>query len=291
MARQAGKNTNEQLFCWEQVDKTNRLFRVSHAFAPPEHRGRLLPLYALFSVVEEACSRSSDEQLARSKLAWWHQEILGRNPDGGSHPIIAELSRGASLSRFQKGCVERLLEDAGSRLDGAPPQSLEDLRQRCEKVSRPQMELELSLCGAEEPDTSRIAGGQAARTGLVQLLRESLRAPETGAFWWLPLDLLARHGISRAEVRRTPEAKPAQAMLKELLAEGQGWGDDPGLLSQGIAGPAGAMSHLLVHGELQSRLLARLRGKSPGRYGAEVGRTTLADLYHAWKTARRVNRP
>jgi phytoene synthase len=291
MARQPGNQTNEQLFCWEQVDKTNRLFRVSHAFAPPEHRGKLLPLYALFSVVEEVCSGFPDEQLARSKLAWWRREILGRNPDGGSHPIIAELSRGASLSRFQKGCVERLLEDADSRLDGAPPPSLEDLRRRCAKVSRPQMELELSLCGVEEPDTAGIAAGQAARTGLVQLLRESLRARDTGAFWWLPLDLLARHGISRAEVRSAPGAEPAQAMLRELLAESQAWGDDSGPLSNGITAPPGAMSHLLVHGELQSRLLARLRGKPPGRYRAEVGRTTLADLYHAWKTARRVNRP
>ena len=92
MARRPGKLTNEQLFCWEQVDKTNRLFRVSHAFAPSDHRGKLLPLYALFSVVEETCSRLSEEQIARGMLAWWRREILGRDPDSGSHPIIAELS-------------------------------------------------------------------------------------------------------------------------------------------------------------------------------------------------------
>jgi len=290
MARQPGKFTNEQLFCWEQVDKTNRLFRVSHAFAPSDHRGKLLPLYALLSVVEEASSRFSEEQIARGKLAWWRQEILGRDPGSNSHPVIAELSRNARLGPRQIGCVERLLEDAESRLDEPPPASLEDLRRRCSKVSQPQMELELRLCGAEEPDMTGAAAGQGARRGLLQLLRESLRAQETGAFWWLPLDLLARHGVSRAEVRRAPGAESAQAMFNDLLAEGLAWGEGRRPLRENNGGPADALSHLTVHGELQSRLLLRLQGRPAERYGAELGRATLADLYHAWKTARRVNR-
>ena len=290
MARRPGKLTNEQLFCWEQVDKTNRLFRVSHAFAPSDHRGKLLPLYALFSVVEETCSRFSEEQIARGKLAWWRREILGRDPDSGSHPIIAELSRNARLGPRRIGCVERLLEDAESRLDEAPPASLEDLRRRCSKVSQPQMELELRLCGAEEPDMSGSAAGHSARRGLLQLLRESLRAQETGAFWWLPLDLLARHGVTRDEVRRAPGAESAQAMLNDLLAEGLAWGKGHRPLQDNFGGPAGALGHLAVHAELQSRLLQRLQGRPAERYGAELGRATLADLFHAWKTARRVNR-
>jgi phytoene synthase len=290
MARQPGNTTNEQLFCWEQVEKTNRLFRVSHAFAPSDHRGKLLPLYALFAVVEEACSRWSDEQLARSKLAWWRQELLGREPDSGSHPIVAEFSRNSRLDHRQQGCVERLLEDAESRLDEAPPASLEDLRRRCAKVSHPQMELELSLCGVAKPDVTEAAAGQGARLGLAQLVRESLRAPESGAFWWLPLNLLARHGVSRADIRRAPGGESAQAIFKELLAESQGWGEGHRPLSGGIRGPAGALTHLMVHGELQSRLLLRLQRRPPERYGAELDRTTFADLYHAWKTARRVNR-
>jgi phytoene synthase len=290
MARQSGNITNEQLLCWEQIDKTNRLFRVSHAFAPSDRRGILLPLYALFSVVEDACSNYSDEQLARGKLAWWRQEMLGRNPDGGSHPIVAELIRNVRLGRHQKACIERLLEDAESRLDEAPPASVARLRRRCAEVCQPQIELELSLCGVEEPDMTGSAAGQGARLGLVQLLRESLRAPPQAAFWWLPLDLLARYGVSRAEVRSAPGAKSAQALFKDLLAEGQAWGGEHRPLSRSIEGPAGALIHTVVHGELQSRLLVRLQGRSPEQYGVEVDRTKLADVYHAWKIARRVNR-
>ena len=134
------------------------------------------------------------------------------------------------------------------------------------------------------------AAGHSARRGLLQLLRESLRAQETGAFWWLPLDLLARHGVTRDEVRRAPGAESAQAMLNDLLAEGLAWGKGHRPLQDNFGGPAGALGHLAVHAELQSRLLQRLQGRPAERYGAELGRATLADLFHAWKTARRVNR-
>ena len=295
MARRRGNTSNERLLCWEQIDRTNRLFRVSHTFAPREFAPKLLPLYALFSVVEEACSRFSDEQLARSKLAWWRQEILGRAPDRGSHPVIRELTRNVDLDTGWAQPVERMLNDAESRLDEPSPAGLEELRRRCVALSRPQVELEMRLCGIDEPAATAFpatyAAGQGARSGLSQLLRESLRAPEASAFWWLPLDMLARHGVSRAEVRRAPGSGPARALFGELLGSCRDWGDTDGPPPAPAAGPAGAMDHLWVHGRLQSRLLERLRRSTPDRFSAEVKRTTLGDLFHAWKSARRVSRP
>ncbi len=288
MARRPGNTTNDQLLCWEQIDRTNRLFRISHAFAPREQAAKLLPLYALFSIVEEACSRFSDEQLAHSKLAWWRQELLGREPDPGSHPVIRELTRHAHLDDHHRRCMECLLEDAESRLDEPPPASLEDLRRRCAAVGQPQVELELRLCGFE----GSIGAGHGARSGLVQLLRESLRAPEPVAFWWVPLDLLARHGVGRAEVRRPTPSGPAAALLKELLGHGRDWRDRIFAAPNSATGPRVAtVRHLRAHDELQARLLLRLQGSSPDRYGMVMGRTSLTDLFYAWKSARRISRP
>ena len=291
MARRTGKHSNEQLFCWEQIAKTNRFFRISHTFAPSMHGKTLLPLYALFSVVEEACSSFSDEELARSRLAWWRQECLGREPGPGSHPVIRELTRHARLGRREQQCITRLLDDAESRLDEAAPASLEELQRRCERVSRPQFELEMALCGAHGPDADRPGDGQGARMGLVQIMRESLRRRDPGAYWWLPLDLLARHGVSRAQAQHAETANSARTLFAEILAHGQAWGD--GLMPPDSGSPeqAGAVRHLQVLGALQAGLLRRLEASSPERFGVEVNRTTLGDLSRAWKTAQRVNRP
>lgn len=291
MASRTGKRSNEQLLCWEQVAKTNRLFRVSYAFAPSEHAPKLLPLYALFSVVEEACSRYSDEYVARSKLAWWRQECLGRDPGKNSHPIIKELSRNARLGPREQRCMARLLEDAEDRLDAVAPATLDELWRRCTSVSQPQLELELSLCGVEEAGCAGKEDGLGVRSGLIQLLRESLRGPEASSYWWLPLELLARHGVSRAEVQGSPGSDSVRALFADILGWGDAFGAQPRPVGEDTNGRFDSVCHLLVLGGLQSRLLRRLKTGSPEQYPAEVDRTTLGDLYRAWKTARQLSRP
>lgn len=288
--RPSSKFSNEQLFCWEQIAKTNRFFRVSHAFAPPAHADKLLPLYALFSVVEEACSAYSDEDLARSRLAWWRQECLGRDPGKGSHPVITELHRHARLGSRELAAIARLLEEAESRLDPAPPASVDELRSRCAGIIAPQLELEMELCGNSEPMAGGLAKGQGARLGVVQLMRESLRRRQGGAWWWLPLDLMARHGVSRAEAEPAAAGDSVQALFAEVFDVASGW--DDGLSSRsGDPDPTGALRHLRVVVVLQSSLLARLRNSKPERFGAEISRTMPGELFRAWRTARRVNRP
>jgi len=288
--RSSSKFSNEQLFCWEQIAKTNRSFRVSHAFAPPAHAGTLLPLYALFSVVEEACSAYSDEDLARSRLAWWRQECLGRDPGKSSHPVIRELHRHARLGGREMASIARLIGEAESRLDAAPPACVDDLRRLCSGVIRPQLELEMALCGSGEPMAGGPAEGQGARLGVVQLMRESLRRRHAGAWWWLPLDLMARHGVSRAETEQATAGRPVRALFAEVLDVASGWDDGLSRIPVGDH-PTGAPGHLRVAVALQSALLSRLQASKPERFGAEIARTTLGDLFRAWRTARRVNRP
>jgi phytoene/squalene synthetase len=62
------------LFFWEQVNKTNPAFRITQVFVSRDIAEKLLPLYALFSIVEQISGHSSEEELVHSKLAWWKLE-------------------------------------------------------------------------------------------------------------------------------------------------------------------------------------------------------------------------
>ncbi len=58
---------NDRQQCWERVLKSNKLFRISHLFAPDEFSGALLALHALFASIEQISSEVSDELVARKK--------------------------------------------------------------------------------------------------------------------------------------------------------------------------------------------------------------------------------
>jgi len=288
MALAGNKQTNEVRFCWEQVLRTNRLFRISAAFAPANRTEQLLPLYALFGAVEEISSEHSDEAVARRKLDWWRQEFAQLDGQESNHPILREFVRTGAHQALRKDSLAKLFDDAESRLDAAAPKDVADLRALCCGLSRPQFELELSLSGMQQV-APRSLDTYSAISGFAQLLRESGRRRPPVDYWWLPLTLMARHGLSRAEISRDGGPNPAaQALFAELLEECLDWTPAPGGAS--LEPEHAALRHLFVLGQLQATAVGRLQPNQPGQFATELTRMGLPQLYQAWKTARRIGR-
>jgi phytoene/squalene synthetase len=286
MALAGRKETNEVRFCWERVLRTNRLFRVSRVFAPTDRAGQLLPLYALFGTVEELCSEHTDVDVARRKLDWWRSEISRLGEHGSDHPILLQLVRSGAHESLDSDSLARMFNDAESRLDPKSPADIDDLRARCLSVSHPRFELELSLWGAR-PATPQMLDAIAATCGLAQLMREAARRPVGVKYWWLPLSMLARHGVGRADLGSEPPSPQVQALFADILAECHDWcrAHDP--RGVGVGRDGVAFRHLFVMGQLQASALRRLQPDRPGNFASELGRIGLPQLHQAWKTARR----
>lgn len=290
MTAEHGNATNSVLYCWEQVLRTNRLFRISHAFAPPRHASRLLALYALFGAVEEICSECSDDTVAMRKLDWWRQECQPAQRRRSQHPIVRALMDSGAEQGMSGEKLAQLFDNATFRLDAAAPPDIAGLRRLCEAIGRPRFELELAVCGG----TGRIspAGlGAAASSGLLQLLREGARRGSHRAHWWAPLNLLARHGINRA--RLADDIGSARALFLDLFDQCSDWPGpiaSPGKATLGAAG-ADAHRHLHVMSQLQGRRLVHLKESRLQAMLAAPDRPRLSDAYFAWRAARTVSRP
>jgi 15-cis-phytoene synthase len=283
--------SNERLFCWEQVHATNPLFRISRIFAPHEQAERLLPLYALFAALEQLCSQATDLDLARRKLDWWRSECLQGSLAASGHPILKELSRTGAVLTSDRHLLAELFDTVESRLDAAAPADLDGLERLCHALSEPQYHLESRLCAVDPSVQAHAPGGACARNGLVQLIRESAGPGRAGRYWWLPLKLLARHGVSRAELGQNPDHTAARALLGEILQQARRWaGPDSKQPKKAPAAPP-ALRHFVVFSQLQAGILGRLSDSRPSQYAAVLRRVGPADLFRAWQAARRVSRP
>lgn len=288
MALAGRKPSNEVRFCWEQVLRTNRLFRISTVFAPADRARQLLPLHALFGAVEEISSKHSDEDLARRKLDWWRQECARLENQGSEHPILRELLDSGAYQAMRKDSLAQLFDDAESRLDPRPPPDVDGLKSLCSTMTQPQFELELSLSG-EKPDKLPFLDGLAAVSGLAQLLRESCNGRRPAGYWWVPLSLMARHGVSRTDIGHRHQPHPsAQAVFADLLGDCLDWNEARESAGFGSRQAVAAARHLFVLGELQTAALRRLQPSEPGRFAADLTRVGLPQLYRAWKSARTI---
>ena len=285
---------NDERFCWEQVLRSNPLFRISQLFAPPEVSPQLLALYALFASIEHLNSGISEESVARTKLGWWKTELLERDAADSNHPVVRYLHKTGAAKKLPEPAVRLLLESAWARLDALAPADQEDLRSLCQAIYRPQVFLEAAL---EQGDAAldSLNPDMLLKGGLVQLLRESCRRKEN-AFWWVPLNLLARFKVTRNQLEAMPDSDEAQALFNQLfewVSQGAARGDTQDIAialfdpQPGQVDGAGLV-HLQLMMALQSRQLTRLQALSPARYNDELSRWRTGDLLTAWKNARRL---
>jgi len=280
------EHNNDRMFCWEQVSRTNRLFRISRVFAPRNCAEKLLPLYALFSVIEQICSSQTDVEVAASKLNWWRNECLHQNLDASQHPLVRELVRTGAADNLPAASIAALFEGADHRLSGSAPTDMDLLRRNCIEIYRPQLELELSLI--EYPlAVSDFNPDLMARNGLFQLLRESSRGRGQGSFWWVPHNSLARHGVSREEITRNPKSPAVSDLMKSLIADGVSRGGDPHHSFGTATLDYSPARHVFAISALYSRKLHRLLRTTTDRFAGEMMLLNPADLLAAWKHARR----
>jgi len=148
----------------------------------------------------------------------------------------------------------------------------------------PRITLECALSGQDETSVPQ-RRGMAGRGGLIQLLRESSRRQDR-AFWWVPLDVLARFNVSRHELAEEGDSPAARAVFREILLEIPAPALPGVPRAAGEPTPAAGPVHVHVLGTLQSRQLSRLRKTKPSTWGAKLDRWTIGDLVAAWREAR-----
>ena len=280
-------NNNVQRFCWEQIHKTNILFRISHLFAPSQMSDQLLALHALFASIELLNCEINEELVARRKLDWWRAELLERDAADGHHPVVSHLYETGALKKLPESMLRLLLDNAESRFDALAPKDENDFMRLCQEIYRPQVLLESALGGIDEVlnsfNTAVLFNG-----GLIQLLRESGRRKEN-AFWWIPLSLQARFNANRRELEAFSDPEVLKALFTHILelrgqsAAYQLFDRQPGFV-KGVG-----LVHLQLMIALQSRQLGRLQLMNPATYNQELSRWRIGDLMTTWKRARQLN--
>lgn len=286
MTANSSSGDNDRTFCWEQVSRTNRVFRISHVFAPAFCADRLVPLYAFFSICEQMASSTSDEGIAESKLLWWRSECLHGDPGKSRHPVLREMERTGALALLPRESLQRLLDGVEFSLNASAPPDLESLKRICIDFQHPQAGLELAVAGLQA-ESFPVHQGQLARAGLLQLIRESALGQNRDAWWWVPMNLLARHGLNRDDIPRNSGSENVAGLFSEIFEASRLWGADGDGVRAEAGGDQSRLRHLFAINGLYSGQLSRLEKRTPDRYAGELKRLGIGDIYLAWKAARR----
>lgn len=290
MMNSAANGENDFRFCQERVARTRPLFLLSSQFAPAECRGSLLALYALLASIEDSVSRTSDPDVAQSRLVWLRSEWFRPPATGTAHPVLRQLGARVERDQIPADLIEEEFSLARRRLDREVVRDSEELTDFCERIGRNQLGLERAVVG----DVSS-AGGEPVHflrgNGLMQIFREGLRSPRLGC-WWLPMNLSARTGVSRDAVLLEMDLHAARVVTRSVSDLAKSW--NKAALPQGAgaerSGANGANPHWRVYSQLQSRKLKHLTGHDTSSLEEWLGTVRPLDAIIAWRTSRKFAR-
>jgi phytoene synthase len=190
-------------------------------FAPAEHRPALLALYAFNLEVARVREIVHEPLAGEIRLQWWNDVLEGeRRGEVAAHPVAAALL--ASVARYRLG-PERLKALIAARrfdLDNEPMRSLGDLEAYAEGASAG-----LIAVAAQVLADGLDIGALSHHTGLAHAFAGLLAAFPVHAARgkvFVPLDILARHGVAREDAVGGPATPQLHAALAELRLHARG---------------------------------------------------------------------
>ena len=157
-----------------------------------------------------------EAQVAAAKLSWWQQELIGAAAGNPRHPISRELFHDSRAAAIDARLWRALIDGAIAQLDASFPSSFEDLLASLSDFFGPVAAIETQLTEGNPSQLDAIAKLWICSHLLLVAQNASHFAERTS----MPLDLLARHGISRADLAAST---PAQiAVLKDFIGQVRG---------------------------------------------------------------------
>lgn len=207
-------------YCEALVRAADKDRFLTALYAPAEHRSAVLALYAFNIEIARVREVVRDPLAGEIRLQWWSDVLTGSgHGDVEANPVAAALT--ATMMRHGLP-VERLLALIAARrfdLYDEPMATLADLESYSEGASAGLIALAAHILATERPsDVDRLArhvGIAQAITGLLYAL--PIHAAR-GQFY-LPADVLHRHGAGRAEVigrEATPALRAAISDLRDI---------------------------------------------------------------------------
>ncbi len=244
--------------------------------------GRRYPGHVALAALEQellgAAYGIREPQVAAAKLGWWAEELAGAPASGGRHPLTQVL--------FDDERAHAIASD----LWLAPVlAAMAQLEQGTAADFAAQLAAAMPLHGALATlETvwwygADASSARASRVAVLNhLLHALLRLEQDAEHDRLPLPMarLARHGLSRAQLRRSGAARQqaVKAQLEDLLAS---WTE-----SATLAGPLSVFRALESHHA--GKLARRAARASDALAALQAGqaRTGLATSLQAWHAAR-----
>lgn len=206
--------TSDNDYCAALVRERDRETYLTVLFAPAERRGELFALYAFSLELDRIPNAVSEPLAGEIRLQWWRDALTGiRAEEARAHPVAAAVLALIEKRNVPVDLLVQMIDAREFDLQSEPMQSMHQLFEYLDQTTGAVVRVALKI--GDEQDDSEVAVHAARALGLTRRLRSFPHDVARGRLF-VPLDLLASHGVHTSEVMTGKHSLGLSAALVEL---------------------------------------------------------------------------
>lgn len=186
-------------YCQDRAVKSGSSFYYSFLFLPPARRLAITALYAFCREVDDIVDECTDIEIARTKLAWWRQEIAGTFAGSAQHPVAQALIPVVRTFNLPQTHFQDVIDGMEMDLRYNRYPDFTTLQSYCYRVAGVVGLMAAEIFGYRDPATLKYAETLGTAFQLTNIIRDVREDARRGRVY-LPLDELTRFGISATDI-------------------------------------------------------------------------------------------
>ncbi|MEO6423311.1 MAG: presqualene diphosphate synthase HpnD [Candidatus Nitrotoga sp.] len=207
-------------YCKDKAAKSGSSFYYSFMFLPPGKRRAITALYAFCREVDDVVDESSDDNVARTMLAWWHTEVTAIYTGTPQHPVARALMPVVKQFELPQEHFHEIIDGMEMDLQQHQYVDFKALQQYCYRVASVVGLLAAKIFGYTDPNTLKYAHDLGLAFQLTNIIRDVGEDARRGRIY-LPLGELALFGVHTSDILDNKESEGFQKLMQFQIDRAQ----------------------------------------------------------------------
>jgi phytoene synthase len=268
-------------YCQQKAAKSGSSFYYAFLFLPPERRRAITALYAFCREVDDTVDESTDDGLARIKLAWWRTEVASMYAGKPTHPVGLALQPHLLTYNLEEKHLQAIIDGMEMDLDQTRYLDYPGLQKYCWHVASVVGILSASIFGATRPETLQYAEKLGLAFQLTNIIRDVGEDARKGRIY-LPVNELQQFGVTAADLLNAKHSEKFEQLMRFQAQRAQAVYDEAFALLPAV--DRRAQRPGLMMSAIYRTLLDEIQADGYHVLNQRISLTPLRKLWLAWKT-------
>ncbi len=200
-------------YCQEKAARSGSSFYYSFLFLPAAQRRAITALYAFCREVDDTVDEASDASVARTRLAWWRDELARLYAGAPQHPVTRALQPALAPFGIDQGRLVEIIDGMQMDLDQTRYLDFAGLRLYCHRVAGVVGTLSAGIFSPGRTDLATYAESLGIALQLTNIIRDVGEDARRGRIY-LPIEDLQRFQVPAHQILAGEHSERFVALMR-----------------------------------------------------------------------------